>query len=686
MIVKNESRVIERLLASVVSLIDTYVICDTGSTDNTPEIIEQFFASRGIAGHITHEPFRDFGYNRTVALQQCLRLFPPPQADYILLLDADMVFQLRVSPEEFRRWLVQENAVMVRLFQGNPYFSTENARIVRNVPGISYKGVTHEYLDIPAGSGSTTRMPKTVADILDLGDGGAKSDKFERDIRLLKQGLIVEPEMRGRYLFYLGNSLKDAGKNEEAIEIYRQNIKEGGWVEEVWHSWFNMGQCYKHLHKHDQAVACWLEAYDVFPNRLENLYEICRIYREGGKHRLAFVFYDLAKRVQRTHPEPEFLFTQLDIYRYRLDYEMSVFGYYWNPLKEPLGKICMDLMSMTEVYYDRPIYANILSNYKFYCQKLQDLPGVGPVDWNAAAVVQAELSDNAEGEFVSSTPSLVWHQGRMWVNVRWVNYRIDGAGQYINRDRIHTRNVLHCISAASLIPGRVAINEEVELETEPAWNGRYVGAEDVRLFSDARDIELKYVANRGLEPEVGPVGAKMCVEYGTIATDTGKTRAMLLKVGGQPPQEIEKNWVLASNGMITQMIYGWGPLVVGTVDEHGDFNEISRQTNIPAFFRDLRGSTNGVLIGGEIWFICHMVSYEERRFYYHLFVVLDSATWKYKRHSPLFTFTGEKVEYTLGMVYRPNLLALDIGFSVMDRTTQFMQVPLSAIPWIVEKN
>ena len=39
MIVKNESKIIERLLTSVLSIIDTFCICDTGSTDNTIDII-----------------------------------------------------------------------------------------------------------------------------------------------------------------------------------------------------------------------------------------------------------------------------------------------------------------------------------------------------------------------------------------------------------------------------------------------------------------------------------------------------------------------------------------------------------------------------------------------------------------------------------------------------------------------
>ena len=42
MIVKNEGHIITRLLKSVLPIIDTYVICDTGSTDDTPQIITNF--------------------------------------------------------------------------------------------------------------------------------------------------------------------------------------------------------------------------------------------------------------------------------------------------------------------------------------------------------------------------------------------------------------------------------------------------------------------------------------------------------------------------------------------------------------------------------------------------------------------------------------------------------------------
>ena len=43
MIVKNESKVLGRALNSVKEFVDYFVICDTGSTDGTPEIATEYF-------------------------------------------------------------------------------------------------------------------------------------------------------------------------------------------------------------------------------------------------------------------------------------------------------------------------------------------------------------------------------------------------------------------------------------------------------------------------------------------------------------------------------------------------------------------------------------------------------------------------------------------------------------------
>ena len=69
MIVKDEARVIERCLASVLPLIDYWVIVDTGSTDGTQEKIRKFFENVGIPGELHERPWKDFGHNRSEALE-----------------------------------------------------------------------------------------------------------------------------------------------------------------------------------------------------------------------------------------------------------------------------------------------------------------------------------------------------------------------------------------------------------------------------------------------------------------------------------------------------------------------------------------------------------------------------------------------------------------------------------------
>ena len=54
MIVRNESHIIENTLEKLYKKINFsyWVICDTGSTDNTPNIITEFFKKKGIKGEV----------------------------------------------------------------------------------------------------------------------------------------------------------------------------------------------------------------------------------------------------------------------------------------------------------------------------------------------------------------------------------------------------------------------------------------------------------------------------------------------------------------------------------------------------------------------------------------------------------------------------------------------------------
>ncbi len=128
MIVKNEGKIITRLLESVSQIIDTYCICDTGSTDDTANIITKFFEEKGITGKIIEEPFQDFAYNRSHALKKCFGM-----SDYVILLDADMV--LKIGDFD-KKTLSQADSFC--LLQGSDDFYYQNMRIVKNNGLYSY--------------------------------------------------------------------------------------------------------------------------------------------------------------------------------------------------------------------------------------------------------------------------------------------------------------------------------------------------------------------------------------------------------------------------------------------------------------------------------------------------------------------------------------------------------------------
>ena len=154
--------------------------------------------------------------------------------------------------------------------------------------------------------------------------------------------------------------------------------------------------------------------------------------------------------------------------------------------------------------------------------------------------------------------------------------------------------------------------------------------------------------------------------------------------------------------MKLKMVYGWHDLVIGDClkTDEGFMFERTHRIKTPAIFKYFRGSTNGIRIGDEIWFICHVVSYEDRRYYYHAFFTLDATTYEVRRFTPLFTFEGDKVEYTLGFVFREDrdqeMMKTDgengtkysipspsgefwIGYSKMDCSTHYMAIKKSTI-------
>jgi len=662
MIVKNESKIITRLLKSVLPIIDFYCICDTGSTDDTIDIITDFFKEHNIDGKITYEPFKDFAHNRTYALQQCSDI----SADYLLLLDADMLLDTSNihNINEFKNSLISD---AYHIFQGTERFFYKNIRIVKNDPSISYWGVTHEFLKLPDSS-TVGSIEMSVLFIIDIGDGGSKTDKFERDIRLLKNGLEENPN-DARYTFYLANSYRDIGEYENAIETYKKRIEIGGWIEEIWHSYFSIGICYRNINDNSNAIFYWMEAYEKFPERVENLYEIIKYYREKGNNKLANMFYELANDQIKKKTNYDHLFLQKDVYDYKIDYEYTIFGYYYNRYNTDIRDVCMKVLVN---YIPNHISDNILSNYKFYSRTMVSNK-INSYNLDILNSIGNTLNID-RSVFNASTPSIcINNKKEMIVCRRFVNYKIGEHGEYINQNTIKTINVIAIIDINN---DKWNKKKEFELKYDTIYDDYYVGIEDIRLF--VYDDILYFSGNRSVKPQ------NMCIEFGKINLLSQQTVSTIVRCENQT--QIEKNWVLfKGSSKELKMIYNWYPLTIGSHGDHPDslvdeknrpntFLTITHEIDTLPFFKNVRGSTNGINIGNEIWFICHIVSYESRRYYYHVIVVLDDTSYEVKRFTKMFTFENEKVEYTLGFDYLDEKQRFIIGYSTMDNSTKYILV------------
>lgn len=310
-IVKNESKTIKRLIESCKSFIDYYVIVDTGSTDDTKEIITSLMESYNIPGEIHDRPWVNFGHNRSE-----LMAIAYDKSDYLLLADAD--FEYKVS-DSFNKSSLKYDWYHLR-YLGNIDFA--QILLVSGKKKWRYIGVTHEYI-IADGCGESPELKDLT--ILHHADGGMRADKLTRDRDLLEQAILDNPEDTRNY-FYLGQTYANLKEYDKAIKNYEERAKRGGWGEEVYYSLFQIGVMQYHLKNMNNAIMQLNEAYSYRPTRFEALFFLGIIYREQKKYHYAKILQEEVLRMK--YPETDKLFIHSDNQKYGADFELAI-CYYW---------------------------------------------------------------------------------------------------------------------------------------------------------------------------------------------------------------------------------------------------------------------------------------------------------------------------------------------------------------------
>lgn len=319
MIVKDESEVIVQTLQRLYAKIkfDYWVICDTGSTDTTVALIQDFFKSIHVPGELFATPWKDFGHNRTLALNHAYK-----KTDYVLVWDADDdIYGECILPAELTK------DVYSFIFGDDKGLRYNRRLMFNNHKKWKYEGVLHEYavcLDKVEEPHYVTGNYYFISGR--SGNRNKDPNKLFNDAKLLKKAYYESAKkkdpMRGRYAFYCANSYFNSEHYDEALEFYKKTLETDAWEQEKYVSCLRLFEIHE-IHKQPALGLEYLEkSYEYNKTRVECIYRLVKHYCCVKLPEKAFTHY---MRIQHYY-ENKYLGDDVSkhLFAYKTDYEFNL--------------------------------------------------------------------------------------------------------------------------------------------------------------------------------------------------------------------------------------------------------------------------------------------------------------------------------------------------------------------------
>ena len=360
MIVKNESHIITQTLENLCSYIDfdAYFISDTGSSDNTMDLIRSFFKKRNIPGHIEQVEWHDFGFNRTLALQMAFN-----KTDYLFIFDADDSIHGNFQMPH----ILTHDAYQLKLGQSFVYLRT---LIVNNRKRWRFIGVLHEYINCLDKEESTCAIQGNY--YVDSGRSGSRNQdphKYIKDAAVLERGFNEESRSgfdRGlaeRYAFYCAQSWMDAGPVyiDKAIEWYLRVLSQNNWSQEKYYSALCLGDLYNKKGDKYNSLKYYCKTMEYDEERIEGVASMMEILRSDGIHVMVNALYHKYKAYNK-FPQNK-LFLSTDKYDDIIEYNNSISAFYIADKRS--GYECCKTILRHNIMGYHFLYSTY-SNFRFY--------------------------------------------------------------------------------------------------------------------------------------------------------------------------------------------------------------------------------------------------------------------------------------------------------------------------------
>ncbi|AYV85476.1 MAG: hypothetical protein Satyrvirus18_13 [Satyrvirus sp.] len=372
-IVRNESHIIKRCLDSISNIATSYIICDTGSTDGTPEIIKTYMKEKQIPGEVIHKEWLNYGYNKSYLMEQA---YNKSKAKYIIWHDADEVFLTNINnltsyltkqdAEELFNWLenTPESITYIKTINGNSHYKRWN--IVRNNQLYKWISPKHEWL---SGTIDNTHKNYHKFILFARKEGSASRDilRCQKDSQLYLDYIRDNGglEKCPREVFYLAQEY-EAFNTKKAIKYYKiKSQLTNNWIQEVYITYLRLGRLTE-INK--KKIKYWKKGIKLLPERLECFHELIKHFLSSKKWEKAFKYGWLAPENREINEEN--LFIEIDVYQYKFDLDFSMAAYYSD--KYELANNINQKNIMRNSNIDESSMKLLLSNQKFIDQKLAE--------------------------------------------------------------------------------------------------------------------------------------------------------------------------------------------------------------------------------------------------------------------------------------------------------------------------
>lgn len=357
MIVKNEENIILECLISIYKYIDTYCIVDTGSTDNTKEIIHNFFTEKKIDGVIIdHDPnkclchphktnYFDFSMNRNYALEKGRTM-----GDYLFIMDAD---DYLVGDFKYPDNMTLDGYYLK--VKGSDGVILYRPLILRSSSPWQYVNVVHEMATL---ANATIEKIDGNYDIIgrSAGSHSKNPDRTKQEKEIFKNLLKENPRDPRAYHFLAEHYFKN-NNLDKALFYYRSrlSIEEDG--EDAYYCCRRVGHCLEKKGEPDEEIInTFLTAYKFMPDRGEALYDLVIFLLKRQKFNSALFYASIGCNL--SYPKDHLLFIQPELYSYLFRYLKMISLFYLKEIDAAVDEAnkILNFKNIDEKIYQRAKY------------------------------------------------------------------------------------------------------------------------------------------------------------------------------------------------------------------------------------------------------------------------------------------------------------------------------------------